>query len=426
MENTEKKTVTRYDRKMNERREKEAAKKRRKRMAIAGCVAVIAVVALIVGITEYQKNNAATKTYITIGTHDFTQVEYDYYYSTLVNSYLNSYGYYLVLMGLDTSKAYDKQMYTETLTWKDYFDQMTVVMLTEVVACLDDAAANGFEYDVTTDYDTYVTQISASATEQGVNESYFYKNTYGKYATKSSIETYVKEYLTYQAYYNKLLEDNEPTDEDVAAYYEEYKMNYDNVDYHIFTFTADIAEEATDEEITQAMADIKEKADEMLTKALAGDDFKALCEEYADEDSKATYQDTESDASLTESATYGYTSTLYSTWLYDESRQAGDATVIEDTTSHKYYVLSFVDRYYDETNNDTISSTIASNAVSDYINVLIQGYEVSDPNKHLNYLYVEETTADTTADSNAETQSVDQSDDETQETDSETESSESQ
>ena len=35
-------------------------------------------------------------------------------------------------------------------------------------------------------------------------------------------------------------------------------------------------------------------------------------------------------------------------WLFDEERKAGDTTVIEDATSHRYYVLGFEDRYLDK------------------------------------------------------------------------------
>lgn len=73
--------------------------------------------------SAYTKYAAVHNTYVKIGDHEITKVEYDYYYNNAVNSYLSMYGSYLPYMGLDTSKDFAQQQYTDNMTWKDYFDQ---------------------------------------------------------------------------------------------------------------------------------------------------------------------------------------------------------------------------------------------------------------------------------------------------------------
>ena len=52
------------------------------------------------------------------------------------------------------------------------------------------------------------------------------------------------------------------------------------MDYKHYTFTADVSEDASEEEISKAMDEIKAKAEEMAKAREEGEDFEALCEEY--------------------------------------------------------------------------------------------------------------------------------------------------
>ena len=141
------KVMTKYDRKMEKRRiEEEKERKAQKRLKIGSIVIIAAIAAAIVisiGLSAYSKYSALHNPYIKIGDHDVTRVEYDYYYNNSVNSYISMYGSFLSYMGLDTSSDFSKQQYTDNMTWKDYFDQMTVSQITQVKALVDDAAAQG-------------------------------------------------------------------------------------------------------------------------------------------------------------------------------------------------------------------------------------------------------------------------------------------
>ena len=84
------------------------------------------------------------------------------------------------------------------------------------------------------------------------------------------------------------------------------------------------AYEPSEAEIEAAMAEAKEKADKAV--------------ETVKEDGELRENVRKS------SATY-----LLQDWLFDEARKAGDTTVIEDSGSHRYYVVEFENRYLDET-----------------------------------------------------------------------------
>ena len=185
------------------------------------------------------------------------------------------------------------------------------------------------------------------------------------------------------------------------------------MDYKHYTFTADVSEDASEEEISKAMDEIKAKAEEMAKAREEGEDFEALCEEY-----NGTEVVSEDDANAETAYPYNEEqgkyrtsmSTLLSDWLFDDARQEGDVTVLTDEDAHKCYVVEFDSRYFDEADNDSISSTIASQRVSDYVDEIAKEYENVDGKGHLKYLTVEESeessdaATEETADPAAETQ----------------------
>ena len=70
-------------------------------------------------------------------------------------------------------------------------------------------------------YKRQETEIAAQAESASVSESEYYTLMYGDYATPSRIETFVEENLLASAYYNHLVEENQPADDEITAYYED-------------------------------------------------------------------------------------------------------------------------------------------------------------------------------------------------------------
>ncbi len=417
------KVMTNYDKKKEARIAKQKQEEKSKKITkmIVTAVGILLAAAVVFSIANpiYQKQKALNSTYVSIGTHDVKKVEYDFYYNLSVTNYLNTYGSYLALMGLDTTKDFSEQEYAEGKTWKDNFDELTVSQLQQVKILSDEIEKNGFTFDVLEQYTQFKEGAAAAAETAKVSVKQYYKNTYGKYATEENIKPLEEEFLLTTAYYQKLIEDNKPADKEVTQLYEENKKDYDAVDYHRFSFKAETAEDATEEQIAEAMVPMKEKAEEMMARVQKGEDFETLCIEYAADDAKAEYEDTETEKSLTEDGRYTGAPAAFNEWLYDESRKAGDMTVAEDITNKCYYVVKFEKREKPENTDSSISTSLSQKAVGEMILELEKNYEVKDVAGDLKYLTIPAPETDNTS----EAETDDTSEESTKQTETEDDTS---
>lgn len=390
----EQKVQTKYDKKMEARRKQEEKDKRDAKVlrvgSIALCVLIVAAIAISVFVSIWNKKTATKDAYVTIGSHSVTKLEYDYYYSMLKNNYVSSYGSLFSYMGVDATQDIEEQQYSDTMTYKDFFDQMTVDQIKETKALVDDAANNGFAYDSSEDYAEIASGIESGAEAAGTSVKGYYKAMYGDYATEKNVEPFIKEGLLANEYYNHLIEQNAPEAQEIKDYYGEHVRDYDRVDYHSFAIAAQTEEGASEEDTDKALMDAENKAKDMKEALDGGKDFKELCVEYATEDNKATYEDEETDASLREGAYYSGIPSVVADWLYEDGRNEGDTVVLEDTTNNQYYVVEFINRYYDEADDENISNTISSDRVREYIDGMLVNYGVTDVKGELKYLTLEE------------------------------------
>ena len=222
------KVMTKYDRKMKRRKEEEEKEKkswfRFRAVCLAVVIALVVAIVASIGISVYGRYDALHGTYVRVGDHDLTKVEYDYYFTTAVNNYMATYGSFISLMGFDPSVDMDVQLYPGggEMTWKDYFDQLTMEQIRQEKALVDDAAAKGFVYDDTAALADFDTAIASAAEEASVSVSEYY-GMYGEYATQERLRPYVKQGLLASAYYEEMLEQKKPSEEEIQAHYEENK-----------------------------------------------------------------------------------------------------------------------------------------------------------------------------------------------------------
>ena len=137
------------------------------------------------------------------------------------------------------------------------------------------------------------------------------------------------------------------------------------------------------------MDELKAQADAMMKARQEGRDFEELCIENASEANKVNYEDPETEYCLSEGKYYSGISAQMADWLFENGRTEGDLTVIEDEASHAYYVVEFAGRYYDEADNESIASNLASQRVAEYVDSLTVDYSVTDIKGELKYLTVE-------------------------------------
>ncbi len=335
------KVVTRYDRRMQKRREQEAKEKKEKKIAtVIGILAAVIIVGVI-AFFPIRDAIARNQTFVEVGGEKVTRVEFDYYYGTSVNSYYSQYGSYMSMMGVDLSKDLSTQTYSGDLTWEDFFQEMAVNSIKQDRAALKAAKEAGFKYDATEDWKVYKESLEAEAEANGVTANQMAQYSFGSHITVGRLEKLVKNSMMVRAYLDQVKEDNLPDEDKILDIYENNKESYDSVDYRFVQVDAVLPTEPTeladkDEKDSEESEDDEYEPSEAEIEAAMAEAKKA-----ADDAVKTVAKSGEQ----VEDATWAYVNSLYAEWLFDEERKAGDTTVIEDETNHRYYVLAFEKRY---------------------------------------------------------------------------------
>lgn len=324
VQDTEKKVVTKYDLKVQRREEAKIKAKRDRVVSNVVGIAIVVVLACVVASFPIRSYLAVNETYARVNGENISRVEFEYNYNVTLNSYINDYGSYLSLLGLDLNGDLSGQMYSDELTFEDYFNQTAMTNIVNNKALVAQAQAAGFVYDTSEDYADFEERLKNAASEAGYTVKDFVRENYGSYATLSRISVYIKEAMYASAYYDSILDSKMPTDEDAQSYYNDHRDDLDSVDFRYLTVEAELSEAPTEEEITAAMGAAKEKAEEAK---------KAVAEE----------------GELNENLTADSVPYLLEEWLFDSARKAGDTTVIENTSGNYYYVAEFEARYRDNT-----------------------------------------------------------------------------
>lgn len=347
----QKKVLTKYDLKM-QRKEEERKKARREELTgrITGIVVVLALLCLVLSfpIRSYLTVNG---TYIEVAGEKVSRLEFDYHYNLMKNSYITQNSYYLSMFGIDLSKDPASQMYSDQLTFQDYFEQMAVQNIAENKALRDQMKAAGFTYDASAEYAKYEEAMKEGASAQGITEKAYIQQLYGTYATASRVKGFIIENMELGAYYEHVSEEKAPSEAEIKTYYEENADSYDSVDYRILTVNAELPTEPTEladpiDETESAEGTEGADADKAYTPSEAEIEF-AMGE--AKDKADAALQDISTLGDLQENAKKSAIATQLRDWLFDGERKAGDSTVIENTAGHLYYVVEFVNRYLDQT-----------------------------------------------------------------------------
>lgn len=353
-EEKQEKVMTKYDLKMQKRaEEKERAKKEQRAGMLTGILILVALVAFMASfpIRSWLTVNG---TYIKVSGEKITRLEFDYNYNLALNNYMNQYGTYLSYMGFDLTGDLSQQMYSQDLSFKDFFEEMAVNNIIQNRALKAEAKAAGFTYDASDDYKEYISYMKKAAQTAGMTESDFVRENFGAYATTSRLKKIVMEGLEVSAYYDSVAEAKTPSDDEAKAYYEENRDSYDSIDYRVTIVDAQLPTEPTE------LADpVEEKtSDAASTDAAASSDTETYQPsdaeiEFAMKEAKAEATSLENaiakDGELKENVKRSSLASVIREWLFDSARKSGDTTIIEDEANYRYYVLAFEDRYLDET-----------------------------------------------------------------------------
>ena len=297
---------------------------------------------------------------MTVGTHEVSNAELNYYYIDSINQMFSGDNSYLIQMGmLDPYTPLDQQQcLLSEGTWADYLMDYARSSLKQNYAMADAAAAEGYtlpeKYQATVDGTVQQTADQAAASGYPNFESYL-KALYGNGATEESYREYVEAAVLAQAYYYHRADNLSFSDEEVKAQndlnpsaYTFYTYNYYYVDAADFLQGGTANEDGTttysDEEKAAAAAEAQKVANALtadtVTDVAALDNLiKVLCGQ--EEASKLNTRVLGSNISSGEAVAQ---------WLTAENHVSGDKvalvseTTTEDvTTVNGYHVVYFVE-----------------------------------------------------------------------------------
>ncbi len=342
--------------------QKEAKKVNLYTICFVTVMAVLLVVAIVVGVNQTitssgirEKNTVA----MTVGDHKVSNAEMNYFFRDSINSVAS----YAAMFGIDTTKPLNEQVTNEETgtTWADDFLESAKSTAKAAYAVADAANAAGFSLteEQQTAIDTELESLNLYAAMYGFADGEAYlKAMYGNGATIDSFRDY-RELLTlanaYQTHYNSELTYE---DADIRAKEAENFDNYSSYSYNTYYLSASrfleggtTAEDGTttysDEEKAAAVAAAEETA-----KALTAEEIASV----ADLDAAIAALPVNAGISASSTASnnlFTSVSSTYSDWVTNASRKEGDKTYIantltttsedgtENTRTDGYYVIFF-------------------------------------------------------------------------------------
>ena len=303
-----------------------ASKKRSKVLITITCIilAVLIVVAAVFNSNLFYNKVAAAE----INGKTYSAAEVNYYYWTNYYTFCNTYGSYLSYMGLDTSLPLGDQQYSEDMTWEDYFKEQAKTTMIQIQSICEEAKEAGFELDEDAlhEIEHSIEDLDATAESAGFASVKQYLTAgYGKGMTEEIMRECLTDVYTANLYYQEIYESFTYTDEELEEYYTENADSFDYIDYSYYLVSAEADEEGNVSE--DAMAAAKATADSII----AGVDSVETFENHV----AASGEDVSATTTTTAGASLN---TNFAEWLLDDSRTAGDCTVIEVENSGCYVV----------------------------------------------------------------------------------------
>lgn len=284
--------------------------------------------------------------------------------SYLYNNYYNSNLQYATYLGLDVTKSLKDQYYdsSNTITWYDYFMNMTKQYLTQLFVLSEAAKAENITLDDKDmeSVDTTVNSIKSAAESAGMKLDEYITKNFGEGVNETNIRQYLEMTALANKYYDKLYESYKYTDEDYENYYSENKTSYLFADFlrFKFSFANNNADTSTGASSAPAVdKDVKDKAKayaDSLAKCKTAKEFKAFIKKYYEDNKNllpvqegekltdeeiAKLIDDQVDAAQIKKYAYEVTS-QDGKWVFDVSREASDIASLESDTAYTVIMVT--------------------------------------------------------------------------------------
>ena len=249
-------------------------------------LSVLLVIALAVGVFTTVENSGIRErktTAVTVGNHEVSNAELNYFYVDAVNTFMNNYGAYASMFGLDSTKPLNEQFVDEEngVTWADDFLNSAKSTAASVYALNDAAEAAGYTLPESKqdEIDLTISNIGAYATLYGYADADAYmKALYGKGATLDTYKEYYVRNVIADEYYSFYGTEMEIPEEDLRAADAENPKKYNAYSYNYYYLAASRFLEGgtVGEDGTTVTYSDEEKA---ASVAAAEEAAKSLCDE---------------------------------------------------------------------------------------------------------------------------------------------------
>lgn len=302
--------------------------------------------------------------------------------------FMNNYGEYAYLMGLDYSMPLAEQNCSEDRTWEQYFLEAAAQHYSENYALAQAAYANG--YTLPPEDAAAIEEIAdpngsfaAEAAEAGYDSPEAYlKANFGDGVSIADYQDYLRMFYAAVDYYNQISQDMEDTltDAEIEAYYDENAATYEesrlfkqnNVSVrHILISPEGDKDETLNDWTQEQWAAAETKAAEIYTlwqEDPSEENFAALATEYTDDTGSAEngglYEDFATNAMVEE----------FSDWSFDPERMAGDTGIVK--TTYGYHIMYFVEQTETRAWFDTARTDMLGARIEAYVTELCETYPV--------------------------------------------------
>ena len=307
-------------------------------------------------VTDEEAAAAADVVVATMGDAELTNGELQIYYWMQIYDFLNNYGSYASMFGLDYTQSLDTQVSMDgTGTWQQYFLDSAILSWQNYKAMELLADENGYQMEQ--EYADYLESLPAELEATAQSAGYasaqeMIQSDMGPGSSLAAYEKYMRTYYVGYLYYSSELEKITLTDEEVEAFFDEnaesYLANglektadrYVDVRHILLQPTGGTtAEDGTTTYSEEEWAQCKLEAETVLNEWLAGEQteerFAELAETYSTDGGSNTNGGLYTDVYM------GQMVEPFENWCFDTTRKPGDYGIVQ--TDYGYHVMYFVD-----------------------------------------------------------------------------------
>ena len=292
----------------------------------------------------------------TMGDYTLTNSELQIYYWQGADFYLSEYGAYLSMMGFDSEKPLDEQVYDEKtgMTYQQFFLESAIQEWYKYTSLLELSKRANFQLDEEEQgyLDSLKEKLKTSAEANGYTDlDLFFKEQLFPGSSVAAFDNYnYAGYVGTMYYYELSL----PSPDELEAYYTAneaamQEKNYGKDDGYYYDVrhilltpkggtTVDNVTTYSDAEWEACRVE----AQKILDDFLAGDKTETVFAQLA-------YQKSQDPGSYSDGGLYAQLTTAtnfvdeFKAWYLDETREPGNTGLIK--TSHGYHIMYFVDKY---------------------------------------------------------------------------------